>query len=152
MIIVSYYWIWNSRMFDLTVKVCCLSPAPPRPPKKRQELAVFPALNITAALLYHISLLLCQVQPQKPPTHPLLLRWLSDSPILLNNAYHWTNAFNWQLEPINTEASSQGYGATQYIYVHIHEWKYIFSRICKRTVESLCVTGLCLSWKGPWDV
>lgn len=30
-------------------------------------------------------------------------------------------------------------------YVHIHEWKYIFSRICKRNVETLCVAGL-------WDV
>lgn len=45
-----------------------------------QELAGFPALHIAATLLYHISLLLCQAQPHKPPPQPLLLRWLSDSP------------------------------------------------------------------------
>lgn len=114
MIIVSHYWIWTSQMFGHTVKVCSFSWSPSRPPTKRQELAVFPALHITAALLYHISLLLCQVQPHKPPPDPSSCGG-SDSPILLNNAHHWTDAFNWQLEPINTEASSHGYGTIQYI-------------------------------------
>lgn len=132
-------------MFGLAIKACSFSSSPSRPPTKRQELAVFPAVNITAALLYHISLLLCQVQPHKPPPAP-------PPAVALTHQSYWTMPTielmplidSWNLLILKPVAMVTAQYDT---YVHIHEWKYIFSRICERTVESLCVTGLWSSWK-----
>lgn len=103
-------------------------------------LAGFPALHITATLLYHISLLLCQAQPHEPPTPaspPAVAVWLTKGTMPTIQLMYLIDSWNLLMLKPAAMVTAQ--------YVHIHEWKYIFSRICKRNVETLCVTGL-------WDV
>lgn len=108
-VIVSCYCIWDPYIFSLLsfsgsfssphkeAGTCCISST------LLQRCCI--TTPSSSAKYSHIN----------PPPRPLVPQWLFDSPILPNKAHHWTNAFNWQLEPINTEASSHGYDTIQYI-------------------------------------
>lgn len=102
-VIVFHYCTWRPHILGLTVKACWASGF-------HSSLTEGRRLHISATL---ISLLLCQAQPHKPP--PSLSACGGCLTHQRNNAHHSTDVFNWQLEPINAEASSHGYGTIKYI-------------------------------------
>lgn len=99
-------------------------------PQKRQGLNVFPTLNCCCNLLlvYHISLLLCQVQPHNPPASGASLTHQSDR--TMPTIEFSMGVFNWQLESINAVASSHGYSTINYI--RTYSWMKIHFQLDSR--------------------
>lgn len=167
-VIAFHYYIWRPR--GLAVKVCWASPASSRPSQRGRTLLDFQ--HFTSLQLCCITSPFSSAKHSHINPHPSLSSCGGCLTHQRNNAHHSTNVFNWQLEPINAEASSHGYGTVKYIcaysWMKIHFQQDLYEKcgnsVCHRPFSHadvwrlthrtlpLPAPGLLQAWYSPWEV